>query len=173
MNAGCAQSAKKDEANGGFIVRKYEDGDFFAVAKLFYDVVHSVNAADYTEEQLRAWAPAEHSLELKRDALRCQDTVVAEDDGGTIGFASLEGDCLDMLFVRGDRLRKGVASALCDVLEEGCDFVKTFASVTAKPFFEKRGYVFVKEQLSMRRGAWLLNYEMHKSKAAAEAAPAK
>ena len=36
-------------------VRRYREGDLAEVAELFYETVHSVNAADYTEEQLSAW----------------------------------------------------------------------------------------------------------------------
>ncbi len=36
-------------------VRRYRESDLAEVAELFYETVHSVNAADYTEEQLSAW----------------------------------------------------------------------------------------------------------------------
>lgn len=39
------------------LLRKYEPSDGDAMAALFYDTVHSVNAGDYTKEQLDAWAP--------------------------------------------------------------------------------------------------------------------
>ena len=38
------------------ILRKYRSSDCEKMAQLFYETVHSVNAADYTEEQLDAWA---------------------------------------------------------------------------------------------------------------------
>lgn len=38
------------------IIRKYVSTDCKQVADLFYETVHSVNAKDYTIEQLDAWA---------------------------------------------------------------------------------------------------------------------
>ena len=40
--------------------------------------------------------------------------------------------------------------------------VTTHASITARPFFEKRGYHVVKEQQVERRGVVLINYVMIK-----------
>ena len=40
--------------------------------------------------------------------------------------------------------------------------IKTYASITAKPFFESRGYAVVKEQEVERSGVKLKNYEMLK-----------
>ena len=35
-------------------------------------------------------------------------------------------------------------------------------SITARPFFEQRGYRVVREQRILRRGVWLSNYRMEK-----------
>lgn len=37
-------------------IREYRPEDCREMAALFYDTVHGVNAADYTKEQLDAWA---------------------------------------------------------------------------------------------------------------------
>ena len=39
-------------------IRNYASEDCLILARLFYDTVHTVNARDYTPEQLEAWAPA-------------------------------------------------------------------------------------------------------------------
>ena len=39
------------------MIRDYEGEDAPRVARLFYETVRSVNRADYSEEQVRAWAP--------------------------------------------------------------------------------------------------------------------
>ena len=37
-------------------IRRYEPDDLSQITALFYDTVHAVNAADYSPEQLDAWA---------------------------------------------------------------------------------------------------------------------
>ena len=60
--------------------------------------------------------------------------------------------------------REGVASALCDTLEQSvrADCITTHASITAKPFFEKRGYRIIREQQVERQGILLTNFVMEK-----------
>ncbi len=41
--------------------------------------------------------------------------------------------------------------------------ITTYASITAKPFFEKRGYKVVKEQRVERQGIFLTNFCMKKT----------
>lgn len=38
------------------IIRPYQTADCEALARLFYDTVHTVNAKDYTKAQLDVWA---------------------------------------------------------------------------------------------------------------------
>ena len=38
-------------------IRYYEAEDALQIARLFYETVRSVNRADYSEEQVQAWAP--------------------------------------------------------------------------------------------------------------------
>jgi putative acetyltransferase len=38
------------------IIRKYLTTDCEEITRLFYDTVHSVNARDYSSEQLNVWA---------------------------------------------------------------------------------------------------------------------
>ena len=45
------------------IIRPYQTADCEALARLFYDTVHTVNAKDYTEQQLNAWATGTVDLE--------------------------------------------------------------------------------------------------------------
>ena len=44
-------------------LRKYQLSDYAQLAELFYQTVHSVNAQDYTREQLDAWATGEVDLQ--------------------------------------------------------------------------------------------------------------
>lgn len=68
-----------------------------------------------------------------------------------------------------DFQHRGIAAAICDAPEQKVTGknVRTHASITAKPFFEKRGYAVIKEQQVERRGVWLTNYLMEKEVAQA------
>ncbi len=44
-------------------IRKYESTDCKELAELFYNTVHTINAKDYTKEQLDAWASGQVDLE--------------------------------------------------------------------------------------------------------------
>lgn len=144
-------------------LRRYINADCEKVAQLFYETVHSVNAKDYTEQQLFAWAKDKTQLQRRRTDLLAQNTFVAETGGQIVGFGSVtQTGCLDFLFVHKDFQGQGIATRLCDELERGFSVAVTYASVTAKPFFEKRGYVVTAEQEVERCGVKLKNYAMQK-----------
>ena len=144
-------------------IRKYKNSDCESVAKLFFETIHSVNVKDYTEEQLFAWANSYETLTSRRYDLIEQNTLVAEISGEIVGFGSIDNSgCLDLLFVHQNHQRQGIATTLCDELEKGFPILKTYASITAKPFFENRGYVVIRTQKVERSGYKLKNYEMLK-----------
>lgn len=147
-------------------IRKYNDNDCEIVSLLFYDTVHQVNAKDYTEKQLAVWANNPDSLKSRRKDLLNQYTLIAEINSVIVGFGSIDkSGCLDLLFVHKDYQNQGVATALCKRLEKAFAIIKTYASITAKSFFENRGYVVIREQEVERYGIKLKNYEMQKKNA--------
>lgn len=99
-------------------------------------------------------------------SFRAHCTLVAEEGGALIGFGDITaGGYLDRLYVHHLHQRQGVASALCGRLEETVEgSVTTHASITARPFFEKRGYRVVKEQQVERHGVLLTNFVMEKQR---------
>lgn len=148
------------------IIHQYINEDCDTVAKLFYETVHSVNAKDYTAEQLSVWANNADSLKIRSDYLLKQFTLIAEINGEIVGFGSIDKlGYLDLLFVHKDYQKQGIATALCNELEKGFSVINTFASITAKPFFESRGYVVVNEWEAERFGVKLKNFEMQKENA--------
>lgn len=144
-------------------IRRYTNEDCATVAKLFYETVHTVNAGDYTAEQLFAWAKDCESQKVRRNDLLKQYTLIAEINGVIAGFGSIDSSgCLDLLFVHKDYQRKGVATALCNELEKNFSTINTHASITAKLFFENRGYVEINPQEVIRSGVKLKNFKMQK-----------
>lgn len=147
------------------IIRKYQSSDCMELAELFYDTVHTVNAKDYTEEQLNVWATGSVDLKEWNRSLSEHYTSVAVENNVIIGFGDIDKTgYLDRLYVHKDYQNKGVASALCDYLERAfeVDKIMTHASITAKPFFLRRGYKVIKEQQVIREGIALKNYVMEK-----------
>lgn len=142
-------------------VRKYKDTDCEIVSELFYETIHHVNAKDYSQKQLFAWAKDAFQLQMRRADLLKQNTLVAELNGEIVGFGSITASgCLDLLFVHKDYQNRGIAAKLCDALEQGFPALVTYSSITAKPFFEKRGYTVKSEREVERAGVTLKNYEM-------------
>ena len=150
-------------------LRPYRPEDCPALAALFYETVHTVNAAHYTPAQLDAWAPAcGPDLAAWDKSFRAHRTLVAELDGRLAGFGDLDpaAGYLDRLYIHKDLQGRGVATALCNALEEAAAGpVVTHASVTARPFFARRGYRVLRAQQVERRGVTLANYVMEKAPA--------
>ena len=129
----------------------------------FFQTVHTVNAKDYTTEQLNAWATGNVDLSTWNKVFLEHYTLVAVSDDIIVGFGDIDDTgYLDRLFVHKDYQRQGVATTLCDKLETGFDIITTHASITAKPFFLHRGYRVIKEQQVVRNGISLTNYVMGK-----------
>ena len=151
-------------------IRAYTPADCPQLAELFYETVHTVNAKDYPPEQLDVWATGQVDLAQWDRSLRAHRSLVAEEDGVTVGFADMDADgYLDRLYVHKDYQGRGIATALCDALEQAvqCEAYTTHASITARPFFEKRGYRVVRAQRVERQGLYLTNYVMEKRRGGA------
>ena len=146
------------------ILREYRPADCPQLADLFYHTVHTVNAKDYTEEQVNAWATGQVDLEAWDRSFREHYTVVAEENGLLVGFGDIDQTgYLDRLYVHKDFQGRGIATTLCNRLEQAAaGSIVTHASLTARPFFEKRGYTVLREQQVERLGVWLTNYVMEK-----------
>ncbi len=148
-------------------IRSYQSSDIKEMAELFYNTVHTVNAEDYTGEQLDAWADGNPDLVKWDQSFQAHQTLIAEEDDRIVGFADIDRTgYLDRLYVHREYQGQGIATLLCDLLEELTEgnVITVHASITAKPFFERRGYRTVKRQQVERRGILLTNYIMEKDK---------
>jgi putative acetyltransferase len=150
-------------------VRPCRPDDVDALIDIFRSSVRVVARRDYTQEQVLAWAPDQ--IDRKAWAARYSDRPawVAEIAGVPVGFSDLEPDGhLDMMFVHPDHQGRGVASALLAQIEriaheQGIDILYTQASITARPFFERRGFRLVAQQTVTLHGQTFTNYRMEKA----------
>ena len=146
-------------------LREYMTSDCDQLARLFFQTVHSVNAKDYTKEQLDVWATGNVDLNRWDMSFKEHYTIIATDNGEIVGFGDIDSSgYLDRLFVHKSHQHRGIATAICDELESSVTVKKiiTHSSITAKPFFEKRGYRVKKEQTVVRNGISLTNFIMEK-----------
>lgn len=147
-------------------LRRYVTEDLDAVIEVFQRAIREVASRDYNPAQIAAWSTVD------RDAWEpwrlTRPTWVATDGACVVGFSDLEADGhLDMMFVHPDYQGMGVATLLlrqvaAAAIEQGLKRIFTEASLTARSFFEKRGFVVDAEQVVGKRGAWMTNFRMHK-----------
>ena len=145
-------------------IRPYNADDLVEIINLFRATIHLINIKDYTQEQVDAWAPDFIDKEKWNKTLSEHHTFVAVNGDVIIGFGDIDDSgYLDRLYVHHDYQRRGVATLICTKLESMIDAnltIMTHASITAKPFFENRGYKVVKEQIVERNGVSLKNFIM-------------
>lgn len=153
-------------------IRKLADTDMKNIVSMYYRTVHSVNAKDYSSQQLEAWAPMEKkesTISKWAHSLKKNISYVAEIDSKIIGFGDITiHGYLDRLYTHQYFQKKGVASSLLKLLENkvreiGVTEVWTEASITAKSFFESHEYKLVRPQMVERNGVMLLNFIMNKN----------
>ena len=145
-------------------LREYRPEDLQEIVDLFCDTVHSVNAGDYSMEEVEAWTSG---IDLERWGRMLSEnySAIAVSDGKIVGFGDIDKtNYLNLLYVHRDFQRRGIAAAICDRLEKKAEgsVISTHASITAKPFFLKRGYRVLREQQVERQGVLLTNYVMEK-----------
>ncbi|MGE1217968.1 GNAT family N-acetyltransferase [Bacillus toyonensis] len=150
------------------IIRTFQKEDLEPVLQLFYETVHTVNARDYNELQLQAWAPKRLDRERWLQSLEKNICYVAEYRGVIVGFGDYNDEhYIDRLFTDKDYQGKGVASYILQKLEKeavnlGHGGIYTEASITAKYFFERKGFICIKEQKKQHNGQIFINYVMKK-----------
>ncbi len=155
------------------LLRAYKSTDVEAIVNLFYQTIHSVNIRDYTSEQVDAWAPVECLAESERskwDKRFTQSTTLVVEHGGVVvGYSNFTQDGeLDHFYVHKDFQGQGVGTMLIKAIEalalsSGLKKLTAEVSITAKPFFEKHGYVVEKEQTIEVRGRCMNNFVMSKN----------
>ncbi len=138
------------------------------IADLFYQSVHAIDPVVYTPAQKEAWAPSPVDYAHWRARLSTKKPFVAIIDNQVVGFIELEADGhIDCTYTHPDFQGRGVASALYDYLlaeskAAGIRRLYVEASLIAKPFFEHRGFVLVKQNEVRRNGVSLINFSMEK-----------
>jgi putative acetyltransferase len=154
-------------SNNMLTVRTYVPADADLTMDIFLRSIREVASKDYNQAQVDAWAKVEdRKAWAKRRSSR--PTWIVQRGSVPIGFADLEPDgYLDMMFVHPDYQGIGAASLLLMTVEteakrQGLGRIFTEASLTARPFFERRGFTVLASQRVEKRGQMLENFRMEK-----------
>lgn len=142
--------------------RKYVE----ALSKLFYNTVHVINAQDYSEDQIEAWAPINQDLHLLNERLSETYCLVLIKDNIIVAYGNITNDGLiDHLYVHHLYQGQGHGKILLESLENhlaNSNCYNTYASITSVSFFKNNGYKIVKENKVNIRGIELVNFYMRK-----------
>ena len=151
-----------------FDIRRYQPSDLTGLISLFRDTVRRINRRDYSDQQVLAWAPDDIDPLQWMRRFENKAVRVAELEGTAVGFVEIARDGqIDMLYVHADHQGEGIASALLRAAEawartRGLARLFTEATITARPFFEHRGFHVIAPQRVIRRALEFINYRMDK-----------
>lgn len=137
---------------------------------MFLEAVTETAAADYSREQIAAWArPEQRTLADWNHAMHGRSCHVALISRQVAGFSDVSADgYIQMMFVSPRCSRQGVASALLDRVEDharglNAQSLSANVSITARPFFERHGFAVVAEQQAVVEGVRMTNFRMVKA----------
>ncbi len=122
------QSIVNDNEAGFMIIREFREQDAPILWALFYNTIRNINLRDYTEQQVKAWAPDEFDAQLWLKKMTAIQPFVAELD-------------VDHFFCHHEYQGQGVGRALMThVIKQaeakGLDRIYSEVSITARPFYE-------------------------------------
>lgn len=149
-------------------IRNYMKGDSQETAELFYNTVHVINKRDYTDAQIKVWAPENRDLKKWNESFSGRKAIVAVEENHIVGFCDItDSGYLDRLYVHSEFQGKGAGKALCREAEKYAadrlnGIVEVYGSITARPFFESLGYSVVRDNGVIRDGISLKNFYMKK-----------
>lgn len=158
-------------------IRPMTAADIPAAIALFRASVHQIARRDYSEAQVRAWAPDQ--IDPAGWTARFEGSLawMALSGGVPAGFCVLKrSGLLDMMFSHPGHQGRGIASALLEraetaALDLGLALLSTEASLTARPFFLARGFRILRRQLVSLRGQDFINFRMEKALGRKDAGP--
>ena len=94
-------------------IREYIPSDCEQLTELFYQTVHTVNAKDYSQEQLCVWATGNVDLSVWNKSFLEHNTFVAISHNSFVGFGDIDITFyIDRLCVHKDYQRQGIAKCI-------------------------------------------------------------
>lgn len=150
------------------IIRRATASDLDGVTRLFRETIETINSKDYSFEQTEAWKKGALKIERWERKISEQYFLVCEIDRKIVGFGSITHEgYLDFMYASKDHQGQGIASLIYNslekfVIEKEVDRIISDVSITARHFFERRGFEVLHEQQVDIDGVILTNYKMQK-----------
>lgn len=152
-----------------FTIRIAQLSDALELKSLFQNTVLHINKRDYSKEEVEDWASCGNDLSPIKEMIRTHYFIVATNRlSQIVGFSSItQQGYLHSMFIHKDFQGKGIATLLLHEIERyatttGIIRITSEVSLTARPFFEKRGYIVEKEQKRKANMLSLTNFWMAK-----------
>ncbi|MDN3674909.1 GNAT family N-acetyltransferase [Flavobacterium branchiarum] len=143
--------------------------DLKEMQELFIDTIKNVCQKDYNPKQIEVWTSGASNTERWINVINTQFVLLAIIENKIVGYGTLkDGNYIDFFYVHKDFQRQGIADKILSKLEieakkSNSKIITSDISITAKPFFEKKGFIVIKEQRIEKLGVELINYKMQKA----------
>jgi putative acetyltransferase len=153
-------------------IRKFQLGDEAELHAVFQSSIRELASADYTPEQIEAWAPASFDPEVWAMRMQGIRPFVVELRGKLIAYADVQPTgYMDHFFVSAPCARAGIGTALMSHIlrfasAQGIAVLTSHVSRTAQPFFARFGFVGVEQRAPVIRGVVVQNALMRRELAA-------
>ena len=151
------------------MIRVALQSDTVELKQLFQNTVLAINRRDYSQAEVEDWASCGDDLSNIEDMIKTHYFIVAiNQQSEIVGFSSITPQgYLHSMFVHKDFQGKGIAIMLLNEIEQyaitnGIMRITSEVSLTARPFFEKRGYIVEEEQKRKANQLSLTNFWMAK-----------
>ena len=150
------------------IIRNFVESDFDQILSLFFHTVRAINIRDYSDAQVKVWAPDQPDLNRWKKSFSEKIVYVAENKNKILGFGELEKNGhIDRFYIEKTHIGQGVGKSIYEVIEEKAYELKLCrlyveASITARPFFTSMGFTQCYEQTVEVRGVQMNNFVMEK-----------
>lgn len=149
--------------------RKATISDLQEMQEMYVETIKWVCKNDYNPLQINAWISGLNDTERWLKVLHSQFVLLAIIENKIVGYGTLkDGNYIDFFCVHKDFQRQKIADKIFNELEaearkENAKTITADVSITAKPFFEHKGFITKAEQKNIRLGVELINYKMEKS----------
>jgi putative acetyltransferase len=151
------------------IFRKAILSDLKEMQELFVETIRSVCKKDYNPEQIEVWVSGAKITQRWIDVVNSQFVLLAIIEDTIVGYGTIkDGNYIDFFFIHKNFQRQGIADKIFSQLElearkENSKLITADVSITAKPYFEKKGFIVKSEQKNIIAAVEIINYKMEKT----------